>query len=180
MYRITAFAIRGAAAVIGRQSTVQAQITHTRRLSRPTYTARVCVTLRSAVRTHITCGGLLLFDWRKLKSKLNRNRIICKKIESKSIETKKMTIVTALPCINPPRRYPLKNLRTNTETVNDVSTACLSVCGDNYSWNRKYKCNVMFGMLVIHLVLDCRPTVRKRDHMPVAAPPTKAFSLALH
>ena len=43
-------------------STLQAQITHMRRLSRPTYTARVCVTLHSAVRTDIMCGGLLLFD----------------------------------------------------------------------------------------------------------------------
>ena len=70
-YRIMPFAIRRAAAVTSGQSTVQAQITHTRRLSWPTYTAHFCVTLCSAARTHITCRGL---------TSDNRNRIICKEL----------------------------------------------------------------------------------------------------
>ena len=40
------------------------------------------------------------------------------------------------PCVNPRRRYPLQNIceqtnkQTNTETVNDISPACLSARGD--------------------------------------------------
>ena len=45
----------------------------------------------------------------------------------------------SLPCISPCRRYLLQKCcgQTNTETVNDISSECLFVCGDNnnINWN---------------------------------------------
>ena len=96
VYRITAFAIRRAAAVTGRQSTVQAQITHTRRLSRPTLH---CTRLRDAM---LCCPHSYYVRWiavvclAKIEIEIESKSNYLQKIESKSIETKKMTIVTAL------------------------------------------------------------------------------------
>jgi len=64
-YRITICDTHWVAAITGCQSTVinmQVQITHRWQLSWPTHTACVYVMLCSAVRTDITCGGLLLSD----------------------------------------------------------------------------------------------------------------------
>ena len=58
------------------------------------------------------------------------------------------------PCVNPRRRYPLQNLWTNKQTVNDISPTCLSVCGDKkvYACTGCKPCEVVFktGLFQIH------------------------------